>query len=64
VRSLLQDPSYRNAAGAAGTRLRSLNGAIAAADELESLIKVPKGAGAVGSMIVPGFVRRNETLRL
>jgi UDP:flavonoid glycosyltransferase YjiC (YdhE family) len=40
VRSLLQDPSYRNAAEAAGVRLCSRNGAIAAADELESLLKV------------------------
>jgi hypothetical protein len=42
VRLLLQDPSYRRAAGAAGARLRSRNGAIAAADdELESLL-LPK----------------------
>ena len=40
VRSLLEDPSYRQAAGAAGARLRSRNGAIAAADELESLLKL------------------------
>ena len=39
VRSLLEDPSYRLAAEAAGARLRSSNGAIAAADELESLLK-------------------------
>ncbi len=42
VRALLQDPSYRHAAGAAGARLRSHNGAVAAADELESLLKVRK----------------------
>jgi UDP:flavonoid glycosyltransferase YjiC (YdhE family) len=40
VRLLLEDPSYRDAAGAAGARLRSKNGAIAAADELETLLKV------------------------
>jgi UDP:flavonoid glycosyltransferase YjiC (YdhE family) len=38
ARSLLQDPSYRRAAAAAGARLRSRNGAIAAADELEGLL--------------------------
>jgi len=42
VRSLLQDPSYRRAAAAAGARLRSRNGAIAAADELEGLLKAIK----------------------
>jgi MGT family glycosyltransferase len=42
LRSLLQDPSYRNAAVAAGDRIRSCNGASAAADELESLIEVRK----------------------
>jgi UDP:flavonoid glycosyltransferase YjiC (YdhE family) len=42
VRLLLQDPSYRRAAGVAGARLRSRNGAIAAADELEGLLKVRK----------------------
>jgi UDP:flavonoid glycosyltransferase YjiC (YdhE family) len=40
VRSLLGDPSYGRAARAVGTRLRSRNGAIAAADELETLLKV------------------------
>jgi len=40
VRSLLENPSYRHAAGAAGARLRSSNGAIAAADEVETLLKV------------------------
>jgi len=40
VRSLLEDPSYRHAAGAVGARLRSSNGAIAAADELETLLRV------------------------
>jgi UDP:flavonoid glycosyltransferase YjiC (YdhE family) len=40
VRSLLRDPSYRNAAVAAGDRIRSCNGASAAANELESLLKV------------------------
>ena len=44
VRSLLQDPSYRHAAGAIGARLRSRNGAIAAADEVEGLLKVRKQA--------------------
>jgi UDP:flavonoid glycosyltransferase YjiC (YdhE family) len=39
VRSLLQDPSYRRAAAAASVRLRSRNGAIAAADELEGVLK-------------------------
>jgi UDP:flavonoid glycosyltransferase YjiC (YdhE family) len=39
VRSILQDPSYRRAAATAGARLRSRNGAIAAADELEGLLK-------------------------
>jgi UDP:flavonoid glycosyltransferase YjiC (YdhE family) len=42
ARSLLQDPSYRHAAGAAGARLRSRNGAVAAADELEGLLKIRK----------------------
>jgi UDP:flavonoid glycosyltransferase YjiC (YdhE family) len=42
VRSLLQDPSFRYAAGAISTRLRSCNGAIAAADEIEGLLKVHK----------------------
>jgi UDP:flavonoid glycosyltransferase YjiC (YdhE family) len=40
VRSLLEDSSYRHAAGAVGARLRSNNGAIAAADELETLLRV------------------------
>ena len=40
VWSLLEEPAYRHAAGAAGARLRSNNGAIAAADELEDLLKV------------------------
>jgi hypothetical protein len=39
VQSLLQDPSYQRAAEVIGARLRSRNGAIAAADELESLLK-------------------------
>ncbi len=39
AQSLLQDPSYRRAAAAAGTRLRSRDGAIAAVDELEGLVK-------------------------
>ena len=39
VQSLLEEPAYRRAAGAAGARLRSSNGAIAAADELEGLLK-------------------------
>jgi UDP:flavonoid glycosyltransferase YjiC (YdhE family) len=42
VRSLLQDPSFRHAAGAVGARLRSSNGAITAADEVEGLLKVHK----------------------
>jgi UDP:flavonoid glycosyltransferase YjiC (YdhE family) len=42
VRSLLQDPSYRHAAEAIGARLRSRNGAITAADEVEGLLKVHK----------------------
>ena len=42
VRSLLQDSSYRRAAGATGARLRSCNGASAAADELEGLLKAQK----------------------
>jgi UDP:flavonoid glycosyltransferase YjiC (YdhE family) len=42
VRSLLQDPSYRHAAEAIGARLRSRNGAITAADEVEGLLKVRK----------------------
>jgi UDP:flavonoid glycosyltransferase YjiC (YdhE family) len=46
VRSLLQDPSYRHAAGAIGARLRSRNGAIAAADEVEGLLKVRKKSAA------------------
>jgi hypothetical protein len=41
VQSLLQDPSYRRAIGA---RLRSRNGAIAAADELESVLKARKNS--------------------
>jgi UDP:flavonoid glycosyltransferase YjiC (YdhE family) len=44
VQSLLLDPSYRRAAEAAGDRLRSRNGAIAAADELEGLLKAHKGS--------------------
>lgn len=39
VRSLLEDPSYRRAAGTAGARLRSNNGAIGAADEVETLLR-------------------------
>jgi hypothetical protein len=42
VRSLLQDPSYRHTAGVVSARLRSRNGAIAAADELESMLKARK----------------------
>jgi UDP:flavonoid glycosyltransferase YjiC (YdhE family) len=38
VELLLQDPSYRRAAAAVGARLRSRNGAIAAADEIEALV--------------------------
>jgi UDP:flavonoid glycosyltransferase YjiC (YdhE family) len=44
VHSLLQDPSYRRAAEAIGTRLRSRNGAVAAAEELEGLLKVRRKA--------------------
>jgi UDP:flavonoid glycosyltransferase YjiC (YdhE family) len=42
VQSLLHDPSYRQAAAIVGARLRSCNGAITAADELECLMKVRK----------------------
>lgn len=42
LESLLQDPSYRHAAGVIGARLRLHNGAIAAADELEGLLRVRK----------------------
>ena len=42
VRALLQDPSYRRAAEATGARLRSHNGAVVAADELEGLLKARK----------------------
>ena len=42
VRSLLRDPSYQHAAGVVCARLRSRSGAIAAADELEGLLKVRK----------------------
>ena len=44
VLSLLEEPAYLHAAGAAGARLRSRNGAIAAADELETLLKYRKDA--------------------
>jgi UDP:flavonoid glycosyltransferase YjiC (YdhE family) len=59
VRSLLQDPSYRRAAAAAGARLRSRNGAIAAADELDGLLKANKGlirlfAGAAHPVVGTG----------
>jgi UDP:flavonoid glycosyltransferase YjiC (YdhE family) len=40
LRSLLKDPSYRSAAAAAGARIRSCNGAIVAADEVEGLLRV------------------------
>ena len=40
VWSLLQDPSYRHAAEAIGARIRSKDGAIGAADELEHLLRV------------------------
>jgi UDP:flavonoid glycosyltransferase YjiC (YdhE family) len=40
VQSLLADPSYQRAAEAVGARLRSRHGAIAAADELEPLLRV------------------------
>jgi UDP:flavonoid glycosyltransferase YjiC (YdhE family) len=42
VQALLQDPSFRHAAGAVATRLRSRNGAVAAADEVEGLLTVYK----------------------
>jgi UDP:flavonoid glycosyltransferase YjiC (YdhE family) len=42
VQSVLEEPSYRHAAEAIGTRLRSKDGATGAADELESLLKVRK----------------------
>ncbi len=38
VRALLEDPSYRDAAEAIGVRLRSRNGALGAADELEGML--------------------------
>jgi UDP:flavonoid glycosyltransferase YjiC (YdhE family) len=38
VRSLLQNPSFRHAAAAISARLRSRNGATAAADELAGTI--------------------------
>jgi UDP:flavonoid glycosyltransferase YjiC (YdhE family) len=44
VQSLLHEPSYRQAAVAIGARLRSHNGAITAADELEALLKVRKNS--------------------
>jgi MGT family glycosyltransferase len=44
VQALLQDPSYRRAAEVIGARLRSHNGAIAAADELGNLLKIRKGS--------------------
>jgi UDP:flavonoid glycosyltransferase YjiC (YdhE family) len=44
VCSLLEDPSYRHAAQAIGARLRSRDGAIAAADELEGLLKVRRSS--------------------
>jgi UDP:flavonoid glycosyltransferase YjiC (YdhE family) len=42
VCSLLQDPSYRSAAEVAGARLRSRNGAVDAAIEVEHLLKTKK----------------------
>jgi UDP:flavonoid glycosyltransferase YjiC (YdhE family) len=42
VCSLLQDPSYRSTAEVVGARLRSRNGAVAAAVELEHLLKAKK----------------------
>jgi len=45
VCSLLQDPSYRSAAEAVGARLRSRNGAVAAANELERLLKTRRMSG-------------------
>jgi len=44
VQSLLQDASYRRVAEVTGARLRSRNGAIAAADELEGLLRVQKNS--------------------
>jgi UDP:flavonoid glycosyltransferase YjiC (YdhE family) len=44
VQSLLQDASYRRVAEVTGARLRSRNGAIAAADELDGLLKVRKNS--------------------
>lgn len=43
MQALLQDSSYRRAAEVIGARLRSHNGAISAADELESLLKTHEG---------------------
>jgi UDP:flavonoid glycosyltransferase YjiC (YdhE family) len=39
VRSLLEDPSYRAAAEATGARLRSHDGALVAADEVEEMLQ-------------------------
>lgn len=44
VRVLLEHPSYRRAAESAAARLSATNGAIAAADELETLLKVRKAS--------------------
>jgi UDP:flavonoid glycosyltransferase YjiC (YdhE family) len=55
VPSLLQDPSYRRAAAAAGARLRSRNGAIAAADELEGLLNARKDSAPVGGLMRARF---------
>jgi UDP:flavonoid glycosyltransferase YjiC (YdhE family) len=44
VQSLLENPSYRRAAEAIGARLRSKDGAIGAADELEGLMKIRRSS--------------------
>ncbi len=41
ILSLLNEPTYRQAAAAIGARLRSRNGAVVAADEIEGLLDAP-----------------------
>jgi UDP:flavonoid glycosyltransferase YjiC (YdhE family) len=65
VRSLLQDPSFRHAAGAVSAR--SGNGAIAAADEVEGLLKIHKksaqpAASAIGQLSTWGRTSREGNL--
>jgi UDP:flavonoid glycosyltransferase YjiC (YdhE family) len=66
VRKLLEDPSFRHAA-AVSARLRSRNGAIAAADEVEGLLKVHKksaqpAASAIGQLSTWGRTSRGGNL--